>query len=110
MSTFGLRTFAPNGATEMDTDSFTYQVIHNSLYQLSLGGGININLPEFDPANCVAVILPTQAAPHDSCYSAMPFQAVSPGIITVRSDNPSERDKRIGSTIQFRLLVMRYRN
>ncbi|AMW64548.1 hypothetical protein QIT80_gp88 (endogenous virus) [Pseudomonas phage phiAH14a] len=106
---YGARTWSPAAALQLDTDSFTYQVMHNALYQLSAGSVITVPIAGFNPSNCVAVILPTQPAANNYANSAMPFQSVAVGSVTVRSRNPREADN-IGSTIQFRLLVMRYKN
>lgn len=108
MST-GLRTWAANGALQMDTDSYTYQVLHNAVYTLAMGAVVTANISGFNPATCTAVILPTQAAANNYCYSAMPFMSVGVGSVVVQSKHPNEPGA-IGSTIQFRLLVMRFRN
>lgn len=109
---FGLRTWSEAGALQMDTDSFTYQVLHNQLYTLTLGAVITVPVSGFDPAKCVATILPT--APPTLSFNhardAMPYMSVSSGQIIVRSRNPSEPDTSNGSQIPFRLLVMRYKN
>lgn len=105
----GVRTWDASGNLQMDTDSFTYQVLHNAVYTLTMGAVVTASIAGFDPAKCTAVILPTKAAPNNDCYSAMPFMSVGVGSVTVRSKHPNEPDA-IGSTIQFRLLVMRFSN
>ncbi|WP_321847279.1 hypothetical protein [Pseudomonas paraveronii] len=107
--TYGVRTWSANGVLEMDTDSYTYQVLHNAVYTLAMGAVVTANIAGFNPATCTAVILPTQAAANNYCYSAMPFMSVGVGSVVVRSKHPNEPDA-IGSTIQFRLLVMRFKN
>lgn len=109
---FGLRTWSEGGVLQMDTDSFTYQVLHNQLYTLNIGAIITIPITGFDPSKCVATILPT-APPRfnfNDARDAMPYVSVASGKVVVRSRNPSEPDISNGSNIPFRLLVMRYRN
>lgn len=107
--TYGVRTWSENGVLEMDTDSYTYQVLHNAVYTLAMGAVVTANIAGFNPATCTAVILPTQAAANNYCYSAMPFMSVGVGSVVVRSKHPNEPGA-IGSTIQFRLLVMGFKN
>lgn len=109
--TYGVRTWNANGVLEMDTDSFTYQVIHNALYQLTMGAVITVTIAGFDPSKCSATILPTQPAANNYSVSAMPYQSVAMGSVTVRSKHPAQpASDNYGSTIQFRLLVVRYKN
>lgn len=105
----GVRTWDASGNLQMDTDSFTYQVLHNALYTLTMGAIVTASIAGFDPATCTAVILPTQAAANNYCNSAMPFMSVGVGSVVVRSKHPNETGA-IGSTIQFRLLAMRFKN
>lgn len=105
----GVRTWDASGNLQMDTDSFTYQVLHNDLYTLTMGAVVTASIAGFDPETCTAVILPTQAAANNYCNSAMPFMSVGVGSVVVRSKHPNETGA-IGSTIQFRLLAMRFKN
>lgn len=109
---FGLRTWSEGGVLQMDTDSFTYQVLHNQLYTLNLGAVITVPISGFDPAKCVATILPTAppTVSFNDARDAMPYMSVASGQVIVRSRNPSEPDTTNGSQIPFRLLVMRYKN
>lgn len=109
---FGLMTWGASGAVQLNTDTFTYQVIHNQLYKLTVDAVITIPIPEFSPGSCVASILPTQAAQYDFnfCLDAIPYMTVAEGQVVIRSRNPSEPDSTNGSAIEFRLLVMRYKN
>jgi hypothetical protein len=107
---FGLRTWSGAGAAELDTDNFTYQVIHNQLYQLALGQVLTIPIAGFNPATCAAAILPTLPSSGDIMSNALPYESVSVGVVTIRSKHPSEPQPEVGSTMQFRLLVMRYAN
>lgn len=108
--TYGVRTWTESGAIEMDTDSFTYQVLHNQVYQLTTNAVITVPVPGFSPANCVAAILPTQAPTGDYASNAMPYQTVENGTIVIQSRHPNEPFPEGGSLIQFRLLVMRYKS
>jgi hypothetical protein len=100
---YGLRTWGSNGVLELDTGSFTYQVIHNGLYQLSVNQVLTIPIAGFSPST-------TKAASAENSLNAMPYESVAEGVVTIRSRNPSEADAAIGSAIEFRLLVMRYKN
>lgn len=106
----GVRTWSASGALEMDTDSFTYQVLHNGLYQASAGGPITVYISGFSPSNCSAVILPTEPPANDYIYSALPYVSVGEGVVNVYGKHPAEADRSLGTTIKFRLLVMRYKN
>lgn len=109
--TYGARTWSSNEVLELDTDSFTYQVIHNQLYQLTMGAVITVPIVGFDPEKCCAVVLPTQPATNGNSTSAMPYQSVGVGVVTIRSKHPNQPSADSwGSTIQFRLLVMRHKN
>lgn len=107
---FGCRTWSGSGVLEMDTDTFTYQVLHNQQYQLTLGAVITVPVSGFTTSSCVAVVLPTQAPDWEFAGNAMPYVSVADGVITVRSKHPLEPTVETGSTIQFRLLAMRYKN
>ncbi len=109
---YGLRTWNAKGVLELDTDTFTYQVIHNQVYQLALQPVITVPIAGFSPANCVATILPITPpnTSYNRCYDAMPYMSVANGQVVVRSQNPMEPDINNGSMIEFRLLVMRYKN
>lgn len=108
--TYGVRTWGAGGALEMDTDSFTYQVLHNQLYQLSPRGVVVADVPGFDPDKCVATILPTSTYSGGYATEAMPYMLVSPGQVQVLSKHPREPETYVYSVIEFRLLVMRYAN
>lgn len=110
---FGLRTWGAGGTLELDTDVFTYQVLHSQTYSLLANRVITVPVSGFVPASCSAVILPigNVDSSRQYCYDAMPYVTVTNGSITIRSSNPSEPDpNNIGSNISFRLLVMRYKN
>ena len=106
---FGLRTWGAGGALELDTDSFTYQVLHNQLYTITDRGVITVPVAGFDPSTCCAAMLPTAAPSSTDVTQGMPYMYVNSGSITIRSQNVNGGDYN-GSTIQFRLLAMRYRN
>lgn len=106
---FGLRTWGAGGALELDTDSFTYQVIHNQLYTITDRGVITVPIAGFDPSTCCAAILPINAPTSNDVTQGMPYMYVNSGYVTIRSQNVNGGNYR-GSTISFRLLAMRYRN
>lgn len=107
---FGLRTWGAGGALELDTDSFTYQILHSQTY--TLGTVITVPVSGLNPNNCSAVILPigNVDSSRQYCYDAMPYVTVSSDSVTIQAKNPSEPDSGIASRISFRLLVMRYKN
>lgn len=96
----------------MDTDSFTYQFLHNQLYQLTGSNVITVPIPQFVVASCVAVILPVGGSDSNIARFAMPYMTVANGSVTIRSRHPQEpsTDPSYGSQIQFRLMAMRYSN
>lgn len=106
---FGLRTWAANGSLQLDTDSFTYQVIHNQVYKLTVGAVINIPISGFSLSNCTAVVVPTLPPTAQNDQNAMPFEEISEGLVTIRSRHPQEPDATVGSAIQFRLIAMRFK-
>ncbi|MBG8559130.1 MULTISPECIES: hypothetical protein [Pseudomonas] len=109
---YGLRTFSEDGVVELDTDSFTYQVLHSQTYTLTGNGAVvSVPISGFNPATCTAVILPTTARKNEFNESAMPYMRVAVGNVTVRSKHPNQPGTEdSGSHIQFRLLVMRFKN
>lgn len=109
---FGLRTWSEKGVLEMDTDSFTYQVIHSQTYTLADKATIVVSLPEFTPASCTAAILPigppAEAGDPVGVTKAAPYVRVSQGKIEIFAVNPTSSASR-KTQIEFRLLVMRYK-
>lgn len=108
--TYGARTWAAGGALEMDTDSFTYQVLHNQLYDLTVTSVVTVDIPSFNPANCTATILPTEPVTSTFEGDAMPYMLVSAGQVQVLGKHPRQPLNYRRSYIKFRLLVMRFRN
>jgi hypothetical protein len=106
---FGLQTWGTNGALQLSTDNFTYQVIHNALYTAS-ASTITVNISGYSPSTCSAVLLPVNPAPNEYIYSAMPFMIVGAGYVQILGKHPNETDASLRSTIQVRLLVTRYKN
>lgn len=108
--TYGVRTFSESGVVELDTDSFTYQVLHNQTYNLAVTPVVTVTVSGFNAARCSAVILPISASGSLSLpHNALPYMSISGSTITVMGGHPRETDGT-SSTIQFRLLVMRFRN
>ena len=108
---FGLRTWSASGALELDTDNFTYQVIHSQTYSLTLKEVLTVPVSGFDPDRCSASILPISPPNGTSISGSMPYMTVTVGSITIRSVHPNESSSSGGgSTMTFRLLVTRFRN
>ncbi|CAM4005874.1 hypothetical protein [Pseudomonas wadenswilerensis] len=111
---FGLRTFSSTGVMELDTTSFTYQILHNELLDFTATTTPRtISIPGFDPDKCSAVLLPIDAVDdsnRDTHATAMPYISLAPGVVTVLSRHPNETDSRFVTLIRVRLLVMRFRN
>lgn len=104
---FGLRTWGVDGTLQMDTDTFTYQVIHNEVYSMGPNVVHNISIPAFSQRNCVASLLPTGRASAQG-YDTMPYQTVGEGVVRLSSYHPN--DTTVYSRLEVRLLVMRYKN
>ena len=107
---YGVRTWSANGTLQLDTGTFTYQVLHSQTYALAKEQVITVQVPEFRTDNCSAAILPIGAPSGAYANDAMPYMTVSNGSITIRSKNPSEPGRDSVSQLRFRLLVMRYKN
>lgn len=105
---FGLRTWGAGGALEMDTDTFTYQVMHSQLYTITSGGSITVPITGFTTDKCVAVMLPLGDVTMEVASQAMPYIFQSAG--SVRIDSRPQGSTDLGSAISFRLLAMRFRN
>ena len=107
---YGVRTWSANGTLQLDTSTYTYQVLHSQTYALTRAQVITVSVPEFRTDNCSAAILPIGAPSGAYANDAMPYMTVSNGSISIRSKNPSEPGNDSASQLRFRLLVMRYRN
>lgn len=105
---FGLRTWNENGVLEMDTDTFTYQIMFSQTYTMANGGSITVPVAGFTTDKCVAVMLPFGTVTSETASEAMPIIYQNNGSITINS-RPSGSTSA-GSMITFRLLVMRLRN
>lgn len=108
---FGLRTWSDTGIVQMDTDSFTYQILHSQTYKLTAGQVLDVSVPGFDPGTCSAAILPIGELPNPDVgiTGAIPYVSVSSGSISIRSKHPSEASQGLSTRLEFRLLVMRYK-
>jgi len=81
----------------MDTNTFTYQVIWQGVIDFSGAATIyTLNIPGFNPANCVFMIIPTRAQDVQSAEAdglgnskAYPYVTTAAGQVVVRSSNPS---------------------
>ena len=105
---FGLRTWGAGGALELDTDSFTYQVIHNQAYYIPNGGSISVPISGFTVDKCVAVMLPFGDVTAEIAQQARPYIFQFNGAVRIDSRPVGSSDN--GSSISFRLLAMRFRN
>lgn len=107
---FGLRTWNEEGVLEMDTDSFTYQVMYSATYTMGGTNTLTIPIAGFTPDKCVAVILPlgVKNPGIDLPSDAMPYIYQNNGSVTL-SSRPAGSTSQ-GSRISFRLLAMRLRN
>lgn len=104
---FGLRTWSEDGTIQMDTDTFTYQVIHNKTYQFGAGVVHGVTIPGFSPSTCVATLLPTGRVGGATGYDTMPFMFVGAGGVTIYAYHPL--NTAVYSRLEVRLLVMRYK-
>lgn len=115
--TYGARVWDENGNLGMDTNSFTYQVIWQGVVDFSMTGGntptiYTYNIPSFNPANCVFMIIPTrsqdvQTAEGDAAGNtkSYPYVTTSVGQVVVRSANPSAN---LNNTNQTRVVGKAY--
>ncbi|WP_433588210.1 hypothetical protein [Pseudomonas koreensis] len=114
---YGARVWDENGNLTMDTTTFTYQVIWQGVVDFSMAGGANptiytYNIPGFNPANCVFMIIPTrsqdiQLAEADATGNtkSYPYVTTSVGQVVVRSANPSAN---LANTNQTRVVCKAY--
>ncbi|QJI40463.1 hypothetical protein HKK52_05870 [Pseudomonas sp. ADAK2] len=116
MALFGLRVFDGSGQLAMDTNSFTYQVIWQGALDFSgIVPSYTLNIPGFNPANCVFMIIPTRAQDVQSSETdgsgnqkSYPFVTTSIGQVVVRKKNPSASASTIGSTTVAKGYAIRY--
>lgn len=106
---FGLRTWGAGGDLELDTNSFTYQVMYNQTHTLSNTPTITITINGFTTDKCVAVILPFGDVTSEDASQAMPYIYQENGRVVIY-DRPKTATDLSGSSISFRLLAMRFRN
>ena len=114
--TYGARVWDENGNLGMDTNSFTYQVIWQGVIDFS--GSVpsyTLNIPGFNPANCVFMIIPTRlqdVQPSETDGSAnqksYPFVTTAVGQVVVLKKNPSASASTIGSTVVAKTYAIRY--
>lgn len=94
---YGARVWDGSGNLAMDTNSFTYQVIWQGVIDFSgATPSYTINIPEFNPSNCVFMIIPTrvqdtQITEGDTGDNARsyPYVTTSVGQVVVLPKNPS---------------------
>ncbi|WCM53508.1 hypothetical protein OH720_11015 [Pseudomonas sp. WJP1] len=96
----------------MDTNSFTYQVFWQGVIDFSgATPSYTLNIPGFNPANCVFMIMPTraqdvQSAETDSSGNtkSYPYVITAIGQVIVKPKNPSAS----ASTLQTRIVAKGY--
>lgn len=116
MAIFGLRVFNESGQLAMDTNSFTYQVIWQGVIDFSgTVPSYTLNIPGFNPATCVFMIIPTRAqdvqpAEGDGAANqkSYPFVTTSAGQVVVLPKNPSSSAGTIQSRVVAKAYAIRY--
>lgn len=109
---YGMRVWDENGNLAMDTNTFTYQVIWQGAIDFSgATPSYTLNIPGFNPANCVFMIIPTRAQDVQSAESdgsgnakSYPYVTTTMGQVTVLPKNPSAS----GSVGQTRIVAKAY--
>lgn len=110
--TYGARVWDENGNLSMDTNSFTYQVLWQGVIDFSgTTPSYTLNIPGFNPANCVFMIIPTRAQDVQSSEldgsgnaKSYPYVTTAVGQVVVRPKNPSSS----ASTGQTRIVAKAY--
>jgi hypothetical protein len=114
---FGARVWDESGNLVMGTNTFTYQVIWQGVLDFSMAKTgqpviYTLNIPGFNPANCVFMIIPTrlqdvQAAEGETTANlkSYPYVSTAMGQVVVRSANPSAN---LANTNQTRVIAKAY--
>jgi hypothetical protein len=114
---YGARVWDENGNLVMDTSTFTYQVIWQGVVDFSMTSGntptiYTYNIPSFNPANCVFMIIPTRAQDIQSSSGdatgntkSYPYVTVAMNQVTVRSANPGAN---LNNTNQTKIVAKAY--
>jgi hypothetical protein len=114
---YGARVWDETGALVMDTSTFTYQILWQGVLDFSSATGRDIviytlDIPGFNPANCVFMMIPTRAqdiqqAEQDAAgnQKSYPYVSVSLGRVVVRGANPSAN---VSDPRQTRVVVKGY--
>lgn len=113
---YGARVWDENGNLTMDTTTFTYQVIWQGVIDFSGPTlSITLNIPGFNPANCVFMIIPTRAqdvqlAENDGLGNGRSYPYVTPtvGQVVVRAKNPSASASTTQTAIVAKGYAIRY--
>jgi hypothetical protein len=109
---YGARVWDENGNLTMDTTTFTYQVIWQGVIDFSgATPSYTLNIPGFNPANCVFMIIPTRAQDVQSAENdglgntkSYPYVTTAVGQVVVLPKNPSAG----ASTGQTRIVAKAY--
>ena len=114
---YGARVWDENGNLVMDTPTFTYQVIWQGVVDFSMASGntptiYTLNIPGFNPANCVFMMIPTRVQDIQSGEGdptgntrSYPYVSVAMNQVTVRSANPAAN---LNNTNQTKVVVKAY--
>lgn len=113
---YGARVWDENGNLTMDTTTFTYQVIWQGVIDFSGSTPIyTLNIPGFNPGNCVFMIIPTRAQDVQSAENdglgnskSYPYVTTSAGQVVVRPKNPSASASTIQSRVVAKAYAIRY--
>lgn len=116
MAQFGLRVFDESGQLAMDTNSFTYQVLWQGVIDFSgATPSYTLNIPGFNPANCVFMIIPTRAQDVQSSETdglgnskSYPYVTTAVGQVVVRFRNPSATGSTTGTRVVAKGYAIRY--
>lgn len=109
---FGLRTWNASSQLELDTTTFTYQVLYNEI--ITFAGATsrqsrNLVIPGFSTANCCFLLLPTSETPgFGGIQDAAPFVIPGSGAVTVRNWHPNETNLTRVSRQTVRGMAIRY--
>lgn len=110
---YGIRCWSEDGAINLDTSVFTYEILHSSridFSSVSAPSSVTVSIPKFNPGNCVAVVLPENVpfpAQWESADNVMAGLSVRLGAVTVHRSNPTKGGNQTRTI--FRLIAMRYK-
>lgn len=118
---YGLRTWNEAGLLNLDTDTFTYQILGSWVLDFTSSTWANpanftLSIPGYDPANCALILLPIRSAdvpgPTEAASNAKsyPFVTTSAGQAVIKAFNPSATSSiTISPKGIFRAMAIKYR-